>query len=162
MPFKEAPALNYLRQGLAAAAAIAVVSALSLQSSAVAAPPIDAPPDDAAAAQVDNLPNPLAAKRQAAKLRALEAVASGTAQVEERGRSTGVVVDGQFVETAVTGEDDIFVILTEFGDQVDPRYGGEPGPSHNEIPEPPAEDNTTIWQEDYNTAHYEKVYGELR
>ena len=152
--------MKWLRQGLAATAAIAVVSALSLQSSAVAAPPIDAPPDDAASAQADYLPNPPAAKRQAAKLRALEAVASGTAQVEERGRSTGVMVDGQFVETAVTGEDDIFVILTEFGDQVDPRYGGEPGPSHNEIAEPLPDDNSTIWQEDYNRDHYLSVYGE--
>ena len=34
-----------------------------------------------------------------------------------------------------------------------------PWPLHNQIPEPDrALDNTTIWQADYNRAHYERIY----
>ena len=37
--------------------------------------------------------------------------------------------------------------------------GGTPGPVHNQIPEPDrAVNNTTIWQPDYNRAHYENIY----
>ena len=51
--------------------------------------------------------------------------------------------------------------LTQFGDEIDPRYGGDPGPRHNEIAEPDREtDNSTIWQEDYNREHYVSLYGE--
>ena len=154
--------MKYLRQGLAAAAAIAVVSAISLQSPAVAAPPMhDSDSQDAVSAHSDNLPNPLADKRRAGKLRALAAVTSGEAEVEQRGRSIGAVVDGKFIEQAVTGEDEIFVVMTEFGDEIHPDYGGDPGPMHNEIEEPDREiDNTTIWQPDYNREHYQKIYSE--
>ena len=153
--------MKYLRQGLAAAAAVAVVSALSLQSSAVAAPPMNDSDDSAAIVRPDYLPNPLGDKRRAEKLRALAAVTSGEAQVEQRGRSIGAVVDGKFVEQAVSGEDEIFVVMTEFGDQIHPEYGGDPGPMHNMIEEPDRSvDNTTIWQADYNREHYEKIYSE--
>src|SRR6187402_3570920 len=105
MPCKEAPALKYMRPVLAAAASFAVISALSLQSTAVAAPPIDDAPDTPAAVQSDNLPNPLAEKRRAEKINALNAVLRGDAQLERHGDSVGAVVGGKFIETAVTGED---------------------------------------------------------
>ena len=153
--------MKYLRPGLAAAAAIAVVSALSLQSQAVAAPQMSDPDDVASVTQSDNLPNPLADKRRAEKLRALAAVTSGEAKVEQRGRSIGAVIDGKFVEQAVSGEDEIFVVTTEFGDEIHPDYGGDPGPLHNQIEEPDRDvDNTTIWQEDYDRDHYVKIYSE--
>ncbi|MGP4114386.1 immune inhibitor A domain-containing protein [Streptomyces sp. 4N509B] len=66
---------------------------------------------------------------------------------------------GEFVETAVTGTDRIFTVLVEFGDEVHPDFGGDPGPLHNAIPEPDRSvDNTTIWQEDFDRQYYEDVY----
>ena len=77
------------------------------------------------------------------------------------------------------GTDRIFVVLAEFGNQryetatdkrfVDPPNNGFPlpdpqpqtfdGPLHNQIPEPDrATDNTTIWQDDFDRAHYEDMY----
>ena len=55
--------------------------------------------------------------------------------------------------------DRIFVIIAEFGTAINPVTGGTPGPLHNQIAEPNrALDNTTIWQADYNRAHYERIY----
>ncbi|TNM34670.1 M6 family metalloprotease domain-containing protein [Streptomyces sedi] len=67
--------------------------------------------------------------------------------------------DGEFVEVATTGTDKIFTVLVEFGDEIHPDYGGTPGPRVNEIAEPDREnDNSTIWQEDFDRQYYEDVY----
>jgi immune inhibitor A len=67
--------------------------------------------------------------------------------------------------------DRIFVILAEFGNERDPRFPDQDtdpttpgpqrfdGPVHNQIPEPNrAVDNQTVWQADYNRAHYQNLY----
>ncbi len=63
----------------------------------------------------------------------------------------------------------------EFGDKVDDttmfdpdgdgpkppvkKYGGDPGPAHNEIAEPDRdEDNSTAWQKDYDQKHFQDLY----
>ena len=71
------------------------------------------------------------------------------------------------------GEDRIFTVLVEFGDKqyetaTDKRFIGPPpdgsttdvtGPLHNEIAPPNRSiDNSTLWQEDYDRAHYEDMY----
>ena len=92
---------------------------------------------------------------QQAKLseKALEARARGHATDE-----VYEVAKGQFVELEREGVDNIFVLLAEFGDD-NSVYGGAPGPLHNEIAEPDRTvDNITIWQPDYNEAHYEDMY----
>ena len=33
-----------------------------------------------------------------------------------------------------------------------------PGPLHNQIPEPPANDNSTYWVDDFDKAHYEDMF----
>lgn len=145
----------------AAAAAVLAITAVPLQASATPTPP--AAPDSTWSPELraDNLPNPLADKRRAEKINALNAVLAGEAQVEVRGESTGVMLGETFVQTTLRGEDGIFVLLTEFGAEIDEMYGGSVGPGHNEIAQPDrAVDNTTIWQQDYNRAHYEKMYGE--
>src|SRR5688572_15436884 len=80
------------------------------------------------------------------------------------------VAKGQYVELEREGTDKIFTIIVEFGDTPyphplfsGPAPDGSPtrydGPSHNEIPEPNrAVDNSTLWQADYDTAHYEDMY----
>ena len=65
-------------------------------------------------------------------------------------------------------------MLTEFGDEryPDPQFNDDPsfdlpdpepltfdGPLHNQIPEPDRRiDNSTLWQPDYDQAHYEDMY----
>ncbi len=77
----------------------------------------------------------------------------------------------QYVELARETTDRIFVILAEFGNERHPSYPDQdtnpniPGPTvfdgplHNKIPEPDRTvDNSTVWQPDYNRAHYERLY----
>ena len=54
--------------------------------------------------------------------------------------------------------DRIWTVLGEFGTQVNPTYGGTPGPVHNQIPQPDRTvDNTTIWSPDFTRAYYEHM-----
>ncbi len=77
----------------------------------------------------------------------------------------------QYVELSREKTDRIFVVLAEFGNQRDPNYPDQdtdpdtPGPTvfdgplHNSIPEPDrTQDNSTIWQADYNADHYRQLY----
>ena len=77
------------------------------------------------------------------------------------------VAAGQVVEMELEKTDRIFVIIAEFGDTRhvsfpdNPAYGAQrfDGPDHNEIPEPDRDvDNSTLWQPDYNPAHYDDMY----
>lgn len=106
------------------------------------------------------LDNPLAEKREAQRQRAYQELLTGEAKPRTVDGSEVVELsDGEFVETAVTGTDHIFTVLVEFGDETHPDFGGGPGPRHNEIPEPDrAEDNTTIWEEDFDRQYYEDIY----
>ena len=82
-------------------------------------------------------------------------------QARLAGKSAGKVhrvANGQYVELDREGEDVIWTVLGEFGTQVNPTYGGLPGPLHNQIPQPNrAVDNTTIWAPDFSRAHYETL-----
>jgi immune inhibitor A len=114
----------------------------------------------------DNLPGKLAQKQVALKNKALGMVLKG--QVKPKGENQVVeVAKGQFVELAQVGEDQILTLLAEFGDEEATHghgtlgtiaHGGEAGPLHNEIPEPDRDiDNTTIWVDDFNQAHYDAL-----
>jgi immune inhibitor A len=103
---------------------------------------------------VDNLSHPLGDEQAARRARALAAKLKGKAKGK-----TNEVAKGQFVELELARTDRVFVILAEFGDNIHPTYGGAPGPQHNQIAEPNRTvDNVTIWQADYNRAHYEDMY----
>ena len=77
------------------------------------------------------------------------------------------VAKGQYIEVAREKTDKIFVLLVEFGNR---RHALWPdssvseatvfdGPLHNQIPQPDRSvDNTTLWEPDYSTAHYENMY----
>jgi immune inhibitor A len=111
--------------------------------------------------------SPMAKKQDALLQRALQAKLAGKAKgkVHE-------VAKGQFVQLEREGTDRVFVVIAEFGNTrhpafLDPKADGTPasdalvfdGPAHNEIPEPNrAIDNATLWQADYNKAHYENMY----
>nr|WP_312892900.1 immune inhibitor A domain-containing protein [Allostreptomyces psammosilenae] len=117
-------------------------------------------PGTGAAEPVHDLKGPLTDQVNAERAAAVQALASGEAEVERSAQSRRVRLDdGKYVELGREATDRIFVILAEFDDQVTETYGGTPGPQHNEIAEPDRSvDNSTIWQADYNQAHYQDLY----
>ncbi|GAA4193613.1 immune inhibitor A [Microbacterium oryzae] len=143
-------------------AAILLAGTLLAPTAASAAP---APLEGAQAhEQSHNRPDPLAEKRTATKQKAAQLVATGKAQVKSRGQGKhkSKVVElkpGEYVEYGTAETAQLFTILVEFGDTVDPRFPDAPaGPVHNEIPEPTAEDNSTYWLPDFSKAHYEDMF----
>jgi immune inhibitor A len=83
------------------------------------------------------------------------------------GQRVGRLFKKRYVELELEKTDRIFVVLAEFGDEDHAAYPVIPeagavrfdGPLHNEIPKPNRRvDNTTLWQSDFNTAHYDNMY----
>ena len=160
---------------LALASGLGTISATT--ANATAAPPTD--PETVTSVTPDELSNPLEEKRRAENTEAVQQVINGEVTPVESDGSTVVKLEGSsrtgaqdsYVEIAREKTDKIFVILTEFGDQRDPRYPDQdtdpttPGPAtfdgplHNAIPEPDrAVDNSTVWQADYSQQHYQDLY----
>ncbi|MBT2466994.1 immune inhibitor A [Streptomyces sp. ISL-66] len=115
-------------------------------------------------------PAPLELQRQALRRQALEDVAAGWPG-GLRAEADGTLprqakVGKRYVELAQERKDKVFVILAEFGDQVDnttefegkPRFGGTPGPLHNTIGKPAEDDNHTLWRKDFDRASYQKQF----
>ncbi|MFD7407294.1 immune inhibitor A domain-containing protein [Streptomyces sp. NPDC059866] len=111
-----------------------------------------------------DLDGPLTKTVEAQREEALKQVISGEAEVEERKGSKVVELESRkghskYVELGREKTDKIFTVLVEFGDQIDSRYGGTPGPLHNQIAEPDRkQDNSTAWQADYNREHFQDLY----
>ncbi|MFE2874027.1 immune inhibitor A domain-containing protein [Streptomyces roseus] len=148
---------------------VAAISLALLATPALAAP---AAPPPAAARQAPELspapPSaPLEVQRQSLRRQALEGVAAGTTAAEADGTlPRKAAVGKRYVELAQERKDKVFVILAEFGDQVDdttefegkPRFGGTPGPRHNTIAKPAKTDNHTVWRQDFDQAYYQKQF----
>ncbi|MFE3030118.1 immune inhibitor A domain-containing protein [Streptomyces canus] len=117
-----------------------------------------------AKAREHDFDGPLTKTQQAQRKEALDQVISGDAAVKNRNGSQVVELksrkgDSKYVELGREKTDKIFTILVEFGDQVDPRYGGTAGPLHNKIDQPDRkQNNSTAWQADYNQAHFQDLY----
>ena len=140
---------------------------------AAAAPAQSAPPTDGVSSKVkggsDNPEHPLkiAKTKAAQKKEALERRLKGDKSFQGKVAKVG---KGQYVELQREATDPVFVMLVEFGNEQypDPLFQGPPsdgsttdvtGPLHNEIPEPDRSvDNSTLWQPDYDVAHYEDMY----
>ncbi|MFE9887743.1 immune inhibitor A domain-containing protein [Streptomyces scopuliridis] len=124
-----------------------------------------------------DLDGPFSKQQAQQREAALQQVIAGDATVQKRDGSQVVKLDNKkYVELGREKTDKIFTILVEFGDKVDDttmydadgpdgplppvkKYGGDPGPQHNEIAEPDrAVDNSTAWQADYNQAHFQDLY----
>jgi immune inhibitor A len=126
--------------------------------------------------QPDDRPGSLETKRRELRQQAVSGILKGTVQAQTRNGSTVAKVGriggkDRYVELSREKTDRIFVILAEFGNDRSPDYpdvDSDPdtpgpttfdGPLHNKIPEPDrTKDNTTIWQADYNQAHYRQLY----
>jgi immune inhibitor A len=129
-----------------------------------------------AKAHEHDLEGPFSKEQDAQRQAALEQVLAGDKKVTTKGGSKVVKLgESKYVELGREKTDKIFTILVEFGDQVDDttmfdpdgdgpeppvkKYGGTPGPLHNEIAEPdPAKDNSTAWQADYDQEHFQDLY----
>lgn len=153
---------------VALAAASATFSAFAVAQAADNAPTgttaVDRHDPQPAKAREHDFDGPLSKTQEAQREEALEQVISGEATVKDRDGSKVVQLDSRrgeskYVELGREKTDKIFTILVEFGDQVDSRYGGTPGPLHNQIAAPDrAKDNSTAWQADYNQAHFQDLY----
>ena len=124
-----------------------------------------------------DLDGPFSEQQEEQRKAALDQVLSGEAKAEKRGASRVVKLGkGKYVELGREKTDKIFTILVEFGDKVDdttqydpdgpdgpeqpfPKYGGAPGPQHNEIAEPDRKvNNSTEWHADFNREHFKDLY----
>ncbi|MFJ8887487.1 immune inhibitor A domain-containing protein [Streptomyces sp. NPDC102402] len=123
-----------------------------------------------------DLEGPFSKEQDAQRQAALEQVLAGDKKVSTKDGSKVVKLGkSKYVELGREKTDKIFTILVEFGDQVDDttmfdpdgdgpkppvkKFGGTPGPQHNEIAEPdPAKDNSTAWQADYDQQHFQDLY----
>lgn len=156
---------------MGAAISLALLAAPALAATAPPTPPPT--PVPAGQQQADRAappPAPLELQRQALRRQALEEVAAGHPgglRAEADGTLPRLAKVGKrYVELARERKDKVFVILAEFGDQVDnttefegkPRFGGTPGPAHNTIGKPAADDNHTLWRKDFDRSFYEKQF----
>ncbi|MDX2680821.1 immune inhibitor A domain-containing protein [Streptomyces sp. NY05-11A] len=117
-----------------------------------------------AKAREHDFDGPLSKTQEAQRQEALKEVIAGRTSVKDRDGSKVVQLkskkgDSKYVELGREKTDKIFTILVEFGDQVDSRYGGTPGPLHNQIAKPDRkQDNSTAWQADYDQKHFQDLY----
>jgi immune inhibitor A len=149
--------------------------AFSAAAGAGTAPAHDAR-QDAGQMRDDSLAGPLTKEFEARREAGLE--------LKLRGEAPGKVAKlgkNKYVELVREKTDPIFVIIAEFGNarhssfcdavDTDPAppnpcafpSDGSPltyeGPEHNKIPQPDRSvDNSTLWQADYNAAHYDNMY----
>ncbi|MEU9222859.1 immune inhibitor A domain-containing protein [Streptomyces massasporeus] len=111
-----------------------------------------------------DLEGPLSKTQDAQRQEALKQVISGKSKVQNREGSKVVQLkskkgDNKYVELGREKTDKIFTILVEFGDKVDSRYGGTPGPLHNTIAKPDRKkDNSTAWRADYDQEYFQDLY----
>ncbi|CBG72670.1 MULTISPECIES: immune inhibitor A domain-containing protein [Streptomyces] len=153
--------------GVAVATAAATLSAFTVAQAADGAPAAAVDrhdPADHEHAGEHDLDGPLSKTQEARREEALKQVIAGEATVKDRDGSQVVKLDSKkgkskYVELGREKTDKIFTILVEFGDQVDSRYGGTPGPLHNQIAKPDrAKDNSTAWRADYDQKYFQDLY----
>jgi immune inhibitor A len=160
------------RRARAAVAALGsaglLLSGLVTATQASAAPPSRPRAEKVAKGTGDNRLAPWAKQQQKMRTLALQQKLNGVASAQGKVAKLG---KGKYVKLANEGSDRIFVVLAEFGDTRHEDFPdsveGEPasdalkfdGPLHNQIPKPDRSvDNSTLWQPDYNEAHYKDLY----
>jgi immune inhibitor A len=149
-----------IRRLLTAAMAAALV--MSLAGTAAAAKPRGSTttPTSATgqkAAKADALTFPLGEKQADLRAEGVQKVMKGEATPTGNNKVVKVA-KGQYVELAREGEDRIWTLLADFGDEIHPSYLGDPGPVHNQIPEPDRSvDNTSIWEPDFSQAYFDDL-----
>ncbi|MGW4647327.1 immune inhibitor A domain-containing protein [Kitasatospora sp. NPDC004289] len=160
-----------------AALTTSAIAASLIGSGIAAAAPLPTPPVQSQDAQAGGgleakeAPQaPLAPQekvRQALRTKALEQLNKGAvAKTSAKTAPKQVKIGNDFVQLAQERKDKVFVILAQFGDQVDnttlyngvPRYAGTPGPRHNAIPKPDKSDTHTFWKNDFSKSYYQQMF----
>jgi immune inhibitor A len=166
---------------------LAGVAAAAVALTAAAAPaqaiPRQVEKEPNYAHRAHDLPNVLGDALREKQRQAIEAVINGEATVTtnkkgervikmaagKKGKAArGKAAKDKYVTWPVNREESIFTVLTDFGDQIDPRTGGTAGPVNNQIPKPDrnwdgnaTDDNTTYWTESFDRDHYlDMLFGE--
>ncbi|MGZ4749600.1 MAG: immune inhibitor A domain-containing protein [Oryzihumus sp.] len=148
--------------------AVAAVAMATVQAPAQAIPAQADPEPQSSTHQQDNLSSPMGEQQQTLREEAVKKLVKGEATLETRGGHRVIRVPkgkhgkkDKFVQYDVNREESIFTVLTDFGTQVSPTYGGTAGPVHNTIPSPDrvwdgnsTDDNSTYWSKDFNRQHY--------
>lgn len=130
---------------------VAILLVIAIAPTVSAAPKL--PPDPQFGSPVDDAPHPLGDMQRAERIQGFNAMLHGKTQGH-----THRINRHRYVELEREGEDAIFTIIGEFGNQVHPSYGGDAGPLHNQIPQPNRRvDNTTIWTKDFNQSYYKDL-----
>jgi immune inhibitor A len=169
-----------MRSRLSAPAALLALLALlavafSASAGAGTAPARDTAREDVGLGLSHDLAGPMTKEFEARREAGLEAKLRGHARgkVARLGRN-------KYVELVREETDPVFVVIAEFGNTRHPSFcdnvanpappqpcafpsDGTPqrydGPLHNEIDRPDRRiDNSTLWQSDYNPAHYQDMY----
>lgn len=168
------------RRQVSAVSGMAVAAlALTLAPAAATAVPVASDTPEQGTARQDNLPNPLAEAQAELRQDAIQQLINGEAttrtingnrviEVKGKGKDAQGKQQKKYVNYPVNREAEVLTILVEFGDQVNPNTGGEPGPLHNQIAEPDrswdgdsTDDNSTYWRPDFDRAHYQDMmFGE--
>jgi immune inhibitor A len=151
--------------GLASAALIAT----ALPTTAAAAPPENPQDQGSVQGKKDDRPDKLEDRRRDLNKRAQEMVLRGQARVQDRDGSQAVkVAPGQWAQYGTNDSDQLLSFLVEFGGSA--KGGGKGKPTggttdptqgeqlHNSIPKPAADDNSTYWEENFDRAHYMKMF----
>jgi immune inhibitor A len=129
---------------------------------ALAAAPVKDVTPTAEEQRSDNRPGPLTKRQDARRKAAMELILSGKASPDEDG--VVQLADDKYFQAAVTGTGRVFTILSEFGNAGSGKLGREPGPLHNEIPEPNRDDqtqpldNSTHWTSNFDKGYYEDLF----
>lgn len=144
-------------------AGLLVAAGLTTHALGTISPQDDAPP--ARATAPDDLPNPLGDKQREMKKRAIAKLLKGADTIRRGDSEVMKLGKNEYVQMEIAKEDPILTILTNFGDQIDDRTGGTPGPVNNQIPLPDrdwngdaTDDNTTYWVPNFNRDHYMKLF----
>ncbi|GAA5017552.1 hypothetical protein GCM10025734_68420 [Kitasatospora paranensis] len=146
--------MRRLSAALVAALTTSAISAALVATPAQAAPPTPraagpaaavAPPGTDGREGPEQPPAPQERRSQALRSQALEQLNRGTLARTPQGTAPAKVrIGGDYVQLARQRTDRVFVILAQFGDQVDdttqyqgqPRYGGTPGRGTTRSPSP--------------------------
>lgn len=172
-----AAAVTVTMAACATSATFFTVTAAQAEGKAPAAPAADRQDPTSPSKVVEHdLKGPFSDQQAKQRAAALDQVLTGKKGVEQRGASKVVKLDDKkYVELGREKTDKIFTILVEFGDQVDnttmfdpdgpgpkpeaPKYGGTPGPLHNQIAQPDrAKDNSTAWRKDFSRQYFQDLY----
>ena len=155
--------------GLAVGALVVTGLAVPMQAQASQASGAPSSGDPAKTTRTDNFPTTLGDAQAKLTEDAVKQLVTGDARTTTVKGNRVIKLDAKdrkgqtrYVNYPTEREEDIFTILTDFGDKVySPATGGTAGPVHNSIPEPDrkwdgnaTDDNSTYWTKNFDRQHY--------